>query len=325
MKKIIFSLLILGQMSFAQQAVEVMPPAEAYARSISLENLKEHLFTLASDEYEGRKTGEKGQKMAAEYIRDFYKKHNIPALPGTEDYFQFVPSKFMKRLFSHTLNDSENVIAYLKGSGLPEEYIVISAHYDHIGMSNNEIFNGADDNASGTTGILELARILKKASDEGFLRRSVIFLHCTGEEYGLHGSRYFSQNSLIPLETIKANFNIDMIGRIDYKYKDNGDYLYLVGSLDEGKHLYQFAEDASKYFVNLTLDYTYDDRKHPEKIFYRSDHYNFARHGIPVLFFYSGEHDDYHQATDTADKIEYDTMKKRLHLIFHTIWKTINQ
>lgn len=324
MKKSIFLLLLVSNSLFAQTkdtSVEIK-----YASLVNEQNLKDHLYTLASDEYEGRKTGEKGQKMAAEYLRNFYKENKIMALNGTNDYYQKVPGEFMKRMFSPKLNDSENVIAYIEGSEFPNEYIVISAHYDHVGMANGEIYNGADDDASGTTAVLELARLFKLAKDNGQgPKRSIIFLHCTGEEYGLHGSRYFATNPLVPITDIKANINIDMIGRIDRKYIDNGNYIYLVGSLEEGQHLYDFTNKANDLFTKMTIDYTYDDRKHPEMIFYRSDHYNFAKNGIPVLFFHSGEHDDYHKPTDTADKINYDWMRKRSQLIFLTTWYVANE
>lgn len=314
--------LTLGINSYAQ----ISDNDKKTASSIEISHLKENLYKIASDEFEGRKTGEKGQKLAAQFIRDYYKKIGIPSLKGTEDYFQPIPGEFMKRLFSPKLNDSENVIAYLEGSEFPNEYIVVSSHYDHVGMANGEIYNGADDNASGTTGVMELALLFKKEKDKGNgPKRSIIFLHCTGEEFGLHGSRYFTSNPLVPLENIKANINVDMIGRIDAKYKDNGNYIYVVGSLEEGKHLYEYMEESNNDFTKMKIDYTYDDRKHPEMIFYRSDHYNFAKNDIPVLFFHSGEHEDYHKPTDTADKISFDWMRKRIQLIYLTTLRAANE
>src|SRR5690606_36749927 len=156
------------------------------------EELIKHRTTIADDEMEGRKTGEAGQKMVANYIRNFYKNLEIEPLPETEDYFQEVPSEAMKRMFSPRLNDSENVAAYIRGTEKPNEYIVLSAHYDHVGIANGEIYNGADDNGSGTTALLEMARMFQIAHKNGNgPKRSVVFLHCTGEEYGLHGSRFF--------------------------------------------------------------------------------------------------------------------------------------
>lgn len=295
--------------------------------NLSKDELIKHLTIIAGDEMEGRKTGEAGQKMAANYLRNFYKKLEIEALPGTDDYFQKVPSEAMKRMFSPKLNDSENVVAYIKGSEKPDEYIVISAHYDHVGVTNGEIYNGADDNGTGTTALLEMARMLQIAYKNGNKpKRSIVFLHCTGEEYGLHGSRYFVNSKIIPLENIVADLNVDMIGRRDFVYEKNKkDYIYLVGSDKLSTELHDISEAMNKKYTNLTLDYTYNAEKHPEMIYYRSDHYNFAKFNIPVIFYYSGEHADYHKPTDTVDKIDFDQMLKRTQLIFVTAWELANR
>lgn len=295
--------------------------------NLSKDELIKHLSVIAGDDMEGRKTGEAGQKKAANYLRNFYKNLNIDALPGTTDYFQAVPSEAMKRMFSPKLNDSENVVAYIKGSEKPDEYLVISAHYDHVGIANGEIFNGADDNGTGTTALLEIARMFKIAQKNGFgPKRSIVFLHCTGEEYGLHGSRYFANSKIIPLENIIANLNVDMIGRRDRKYdKNDQDYIYLVGSDKLSTELHDISEAMNKKYTKLNLDYTYNDDKHPEMIYYRSDHYNFAKFNIPVIFYYSGEHADYHKPTDTVDRINFDDMLKRLQLIFVTAWELTNR
>jgi len=294
---------------------------------LSKEELIKHLTIIAGDEMEGRKTGETGQKTAANYIRNFYKNLEVPALPGTDDYFQHVPSEAMQRMFSPKLNDSENVVAYIKGSEKPDEYIVLSAHYDHVGIANGEIYNGADDNGTGTTALMEIARIFQTAYNNGNgPKRSVIFLHCTGEEYGLHGSRFFVHSKIIPLENIVANLNVDMIGRKDRVYENSKEnYIYLVGSDKLSTELHDLSEAMNKKYTQLHLDYTYNDDKHPEMIFYRSDHYNFAKFGIPVIFYYSGEHADYHKPTDTVDKIDFDQMLKRTQLIFITTWKLANR
>ncbi|WKW45409.1 M28 family metallopeptidase [Myroides sp. JBRI-B21084] len=294
---------------------------------LSKDELIKHLTIIASDEMEGRKTGEPGQKKAANYIKNFYKKLGIDALPGTNDYYQKVPSEAMKRMFSPKLNDSENVVAYIKGSEKPDEYVVISAHYDHVGITNNEIYNGADDNGTGTTALLEMARMFKIAQKNGFgPKRSIVFLHCTGEEYGLHGSRYFVNSKVIPLENIVADLNVDMIGRRDFTYNNNKTpYIYLVGSDKISNELHQISENANKKYTHLKLDYTFNDDKHPEMIYYRSDHYNFAQYNIPVIFYYSGEHADYHKPTDTVDKINFNDMLKRVQLIFVTAWEITNK
>ncbi len=296
-----------------------------YLKQIEKENLITHVTTLAADKMEGRRTGETGQKKAAAYIRDFYELQNISAAKGTSNYYQKVPSEFMQRPFSPTLSDSENVIAFIKGSEFPDQYIVLSAHYDHIGMANGEIYNGADDNASGTTAVLEIARVFQKAVKEGKgPKRSVIFLHCTGEEYGLHGSRFYTQYPLYPLEQTIANLNVDMIGRIDDKHIGTGDYIYLVGADRLSKDLHNLSEATNKKYTNLILDYTYNDPNDREMIYYRSDHYNFAKNNVPAIFYYNGTHADYHKPTDTSDKIMYDAMLPRVQLIFATLWELAN-
>jgi len=192
-------------------------------------------------------------------------------------------------------------------------------------MTNEEIYNGADDNASGTSGLLEIARVFKKAQAAGHgPKRSIIFLHCTGEEYGLHGSRYYTQYPLYPLAQTLVNLNVDMIGRIDEKHKDTPDYLYLIGADRIDKKLHQLSEATNQQYTQLLLDYQYNDPKDPEMLYYRSDHYNFAKQGIPVIFYYNGIHPDYHKPTDTVDKIAFESMQKRIQLIFATLWQLAN-
>lgn len=309
------------------QAQKQKDHVQQLMENLSKDELIKHLSIIASDEMEGRKTGEAGQKKTANYLRNFYKNLEIEAFPGTDDYFQTVPSEAMKRMFSPKLNDSENVVAYIKGSEKPDEYVVISAHSDHVGVANGEIYNGADDNGTGTAALLEMARMFKIAQKNGNgPKRSIIFLHCTGEEYGLHGSRYFVNSKIIPLENIIANLNVDMIGRRDFNYEKNKkEYIYLVGSDKLSTDLHTISEQMNKKYTKLHLDYTYNEDKHPEMIYYRSDHYNFAKYNIPVIFYYSGEHADYHKPTDTVDKINFDEMLKRLQLIFVTSWELSNR
>lgn len=325
MKKIILNICFVALLSYSGFSQKKDAVLEKYLNLVSKEELMTNVTTLASDEMEGRKTGELGQKKAAEYIRDFYKKLNISSAKGTEDYFQKVPSEAMRRAFSPKLNDSENVVAFIKGSEFPEEYIIISAHYDHVGMANGEIYNGADDNASGTSGVMEIARLFKKALDEGKgPKKSIIFLHCTGEEYGLHGSRYYVNNPLYPLENTICDLNVDMIGRTDEKHKNKKNYIYLVGSNKINQSLHNISEQTNADYIGLDLDYEFNAENHPEQIYYRSDHYNFAVRNIPVIFYYSGTHEDYHLPTDTADKIEFDKMVKRTQLVFATAWEIAN-
>lgn len=297
-----------------------------YMKSITAEDLKTHLYIVASDEMEGRNTGEPGQKKAGKYLIEQYTKDGISYPKGAQDWYQKVPAAYMARAFSPKLNDSENIWAYIEGSEKPEEVLVISAHYDHVGMKNGEVYNGADDDGSGTVALLEIAQAFMKAKKDGYgPKRSILFLHVTGEEHGLHGSRYYSDNPLFPIANTIADINIDMIGRRDNDYKDKGNYVYVIGSDRLSTELHNINEEANKKYTNLTLDYRYNDRKDPNQFYYRSDHYNFAKKGIPIIFYFNGVHEDYHMPTDTPDKIEYELLAKRTQLAFVTAWELANR
>ena len=224
---------------------------------------------------------------------------------------------------------TENVMAFLEGTDKKDEILVISSHYDHVGInSKGEINNGADDDGSGTVSVMEIAEAFALAANDGKKpRRSVLFLNVTGEEKGLLGSEYYSNNPIFPLQNTVNNINIDMVGRIDYEYQNapNKDYVYVIGSEMLSSHLKVINEYNNITYTNLILDYRYDAEDDPNRFYYRSDHYNFAKHNIPVIFFFNGVHDDYHQPTDTVDKIEFPLMTKRAKLIFHTAWDLSNR
>ncbi|SRX75446.1 M28 family metallopeptidase [Aequorivita antarctica] len=296
-----------------------------YANTITAKDLKKHLYIYAGDEMEGRMTGSKGQKMAAEYIRDFYKKEGISAARGTNDYFQDIPASFFAG--RRDPQASENVVAFIKGSEKPEEIVVISAHLDHVGMDKEgNVFNGADDDGSGTVSILEIAQAFHQAVKDGHPpKRSILFLHVTGEEIGLYGSRYYTENPLFPLKNTVCDLNIDMIGRIDPDKKDNPDYIYLIGSNKLSQELQDISTAVNDEYTKLELDYKYDDPNDSNRFYYRSDHYNFAKNNVPIIFYFNGVHEDYHKITDTPDKIEYDLMAKRAQLIFLTAWEVANR
>ena len=222
----------------------------------------------------------------------------------------------------------ENILGYLEGVDpkLKDEVLVISAHYDHIGKKGDNVFNGADDNGSGTSTILELAEAFVQAKKQGLgPRRSVLFLLVSGEEKGLLGSEYYAAHPRFPLENTIADINVDMVGRVDKAHADNPEYIYVIGADRLSTELHDINERMNKTFTNLELDYTYNDEKDPNRYYYRSDHYNFAKNGIPSIFFFNGTHDDYHQASDTVDKINFDKMAKIGQLVFHTAWQLANQ
>lgn len=223
--------------------------------------------------------------------------------------------------------ESENVVALIRGSEKPDEIIVISAHLDHEGIKDGKVYNGADDDGSGTVALLEIAEAFKKAANDGYApKRSILFLHVTGEEKGLLGSRHYSDNDpIFPLKNTVADLNIDMIGRIDPKREGDRNYVYLIGSDKLSTELHNISEEVNKKYMNIELDYTYNDENDPNRFYYRSDHYNFAKNNIPVIFYFNGTHDDYHQPSDTPDKIEYDLLENRTRLVFYTAWELANR
>ncbi|WP_299252670.1 M28 family peptidase [uncultured Aquimarina sp.] len=223
---------------------------------------------------------------------------------------------------------SENVAAFIKGSEKPDEIIVISAHLDHEGVKDGKVYNGADDDGSGTVAVMEIAEAFAKAVKDGNgPKRSILFLNVTGEEKGLLGSRYYTDvDPIFPLENTVADLNIDMIGRIDPKRtSENRNYVYLIGSDKLSTELHNISEEVNTKYTNVELDYTYNDENDPNRFYYRSDHYNFAKNNIPVIFYFNGTHDDYHQPSDTADKIEYDLLENRTRLVFYTAWELANR
>lgn len=326
MKKVLLMTLAVSLFGCKAQQPKSIESADVmeYASTITADELKDHLYTFASDEFEGRDTGEPGQKMAAEYLKNEYQQLDIPSPLGEDDYFQEVPGSFFTR---GNVKDTENVLAFIEGSEMPEEILVISSHYDHVGIDDEgNIYNGADDDGSGTVAILEIAEAFMEAKEDGFgPRRSVLFLNVTGEEKGLVGSRYYTENPVFPLEQTVANLNIDMIGRIGNDMEDAGDYIYLIGSDKLSTELHELSEEVNNQYMNLNLDYTYNDENDPNRFYFRSDHYNFAKHDIPIIFYFNGVHPDYHKPTDTPDKIEYDLMAKRAQLVFLTAWEIANR
>ena len=302
-----------------------------FAETITAKELKESLYVYASDYFQGRETGEIGQKRAIDFLQNFYSSIGIPPAEGTKNFLQKMTLSIKEEKV-----ESENVVAIIRGSKYPNEHIVISSHLDHIGINKNgEINNGADDDGSGTVATLELAEAFKIASDNGIPpKRSIIFLHVTGEEKGLLGSKYYTDNPLYPLEKTMVNLNIDMIGRTDLLHKKEENYIYLIGSNILSNDLHLLSEKMNEKYTKLDLDYRYNDpntlvyefgKYKPNRYYFRSDHYNFAKNNIPVIFYFSGTHEDYHKPGDTADKILYKTLEKRTKLIFYTAWELANR
>ena len=222
-----------------------------------------------------------------------------------------------------------NVIGFIEGtdSVLKKEFVFITAHYDHLGMSDSTvIYHGADDNASGTSGVIEIARAFVEAKKKGIgPKRSVVCMLVSGEEKGLLGSRFYVEYPVFPLSNTIVDINIDMIGRIDAAHAGNPNYIYVIGSDRLSTELHRINEDVNQRFTKLDLDYKYNAPDDPNRFYERSDHYNFAERGIPAIFYFNGTHADYHKPTDTADKIDFDALAKRAQLAFCTAWDIANR
>ncbi|SFS93296.1 Peptidase family M28 [Sphingobacterium wenxiniae] len=221
-----------------------------------------------------------------------------------------------------------NVLGLLEGSDLKDEIMVISGHYDHDGiLPDGTFFPGADDNGSGTVGVMEIARAFAQAKKDGHgPRRSLLFIGLAAEEKGLLGSKFYVENPIFPLENTVACINLDMIGRIDDKHLNgNHNYIHAIGLDKLSSEMKAVAEKANDTYIQMELDYMYDDPNDPLRLYYRSDHYNFAEKGIPSAFFFSGLHRHYHTPEDTVDKIDFPMMVKREKLVFHTVWDIANR
>ncbi len=225
---------------------------------------------------------------------------------------------------------SENVLGYLEGTDKKDELVIVTAHYDHIGKGNgttgDQINNGADDDGSGTVAVLEIAKTFAKAKADGHgPRRSMLFMTVTGEEIGLLGSEYYSEHPVYPLDKTVMDFNIDMVGRRDPEHKDKPDYVYVIGADKLSSELHEINERNNNMYTKLAFDYTYNDENHPTNLYKRSDHWNFAKKGIPIVFFFDGIHEDYHKPSDEVSKIEFDLETKRAQAAFYTIWEVANR
>ncbi len=224
--------------------------------------------------------------------------------------------------------ESANVLGIIEGSDsvLKKEYVMVTAHFDHLGEHDGRIYFGADDNASGSSTVIEIAQVMAHYVQTGTRpRRSVVFMLMTGEEKGLLGSKYYVSHPLFPLSQTIADVNIDMVGRVDALHENNPNYIYVIGADRLSTDLHNINEQINKTQGLLTLDYTYNDPDDPNRYYFRSDHYNFASHGIPAIFFFNGTHPDYHQPTDTPDKLNYDRMERVGKLAFGTIWELANR
>ena len=221
----------------------------------------------------------------------------------------------------------KNVLGYIEGTDpiLKDEIIIITAHYDHIGIIDGKVHNGADDNASGTAGLLEIAATFQLAKKLGLeFKRSILCMPVSAEEKGLLGSYYYAEKPEYPLSQTITNLNMDMVGRPDENHPGNENYIYIIGSDKLSTDLHNTSEFANSKYVNMELDYTYNEPGDPNRFYYRSDHYNFAKNSIPSIFYFSGLNEDYHKHTDTMEKLSYKKIESLTKLIFYTAWELSN-
>ncbi|HSE20723.1 MAG TPA: M28 family peptidase [Pyrinomonadaceae bacterium] len=240
-------------------------------------------------------------------------------------------------LSSYETVPTQNVVAIWEGADpvLKEEYVALGAHYDHVGIcapgTADAICNGADDDGSGTTALLSMAEALAKAPTRP--KRSVLFVWHCGEEKGLWGSRYFTEYPTVPLDRIVTQINIDMIGRSkaadDTNERDKEltgpDSIYLIGSTMMSTELGELVDTVNRSYLNISYDRRYDDPGDTNRFFYRSDHFNYARKGIPIIFFFDGVHQDYHRPGDSPDKIDYQKMERVTRTVYMTLWEVANR
>jgi hypothetical protein len=222
---------------------------------------------------------------------------------------------------------TQNVVAVLEGkdSKLKKEYVALGAHYDHVGVgravNGDSIYNGADDDGSGTTALLAMAEAFSKGPRP---KRSILFVWHAGEEKGLWGSQYFAEYPTVPLNAIVTQLNIDMIGRSKKagdtnprnKMLTGPDEIYVIGSKMMSTELGNLSESVNGSYLGLKFNYHYDEPNDPEQLFYRSDHFNYAKKGVPIIFYFDGVHEDYHQPSDSPDKIDYEKMEKVARTVF---------
>jgi hypothetical protein len=233
---------------------------------------------------------------------------------------------------------TQNVVGVLEGSDtvLKNEYVAVGAHYDHVGMNpfwagEDKIWNGADDDGSGTVSVMAIAEAMSKGTRP---KRSILFIWHAGEEKGLWGSEYFTNNPTVPIGNVIAELNIDMIGR----YQNPGDEnhpqnknlpkqgeVFVIGSKMMSTELGDTSEAVNKAYLNLSLNYKYDDPNDPEQFFFRSDHFNYAKKGVPIIFYMDGSHADYHQPSDSIEKINFEQMERVARTIMATGWELANR
>jgi len=280
--------------------------------SITAADVKRRIAIIADDSMGGRDTPSRGLDATARYIASEFQRFGLTPGGDSGTFIQRYPIPGSREgRPSGASRTAPNVVGVLEGSDpvLKNEYIVLSAHMDHVGIGapvdGDSIYNGADDDASGTTGVIELAEALSMPGARP--KRSVVFLTVSGEEHGLWGSAWFSEHPVVPMSQVVADLNIDMIGR---NWKDT---IVVIGK--EHSDLGATLDRVNRAHPELRMK-AIDDIWPEENFYFRSDHYNFARKGVPILFFFNGTHPDYHGPDDEPDRIDAEKESRIVRLVY---------
>ncbi|MEN2993429.1 MAG: M28 family peptidase [Bacteroidia bacterium] len=291
--------------------------------AVQVRELLAHLHFLVSDELGGREAGSPQEKIAARYLIAHHQRiGNVPLAGSYILPFPLVPPPSGAKAEVKKAAESWNVLALRLGKESPSQVVLLTAHYDHLGVSRQgEPYNGADDNGSGTAVLLEVARVLSYLPPP---RRTIAFLHTSGEEKGLLGALWFVAQRIIPPESLVAVLNVDMVGRTDTLHKPGDPYLYSIGAQRTSPLLRGIQEAVNAFCCQWTLDYRYDEPNDRLRLFYRSDHYAFAKVGVPVSFFFGGFHADYHMPTDDVERLEPERLQRVAVFLAALSWTLAN-
>jgi len=305
-------------------AVAVLVISGSFPRSVKT-NPRGNMYVNAFQRVVRPNQFQVSEKIAQAIMGDDYAKAKVGEVPP-KTYAADLALSFNK---TTTTLQSSDVMGVLEGSDLKDEYVFVTAHYDHLGKRDTVIYYGADDDGSGTVSVLEIAEAFVKAKQAGKgPRRTMVFMTVSGEEKGLWGSAYYANHPVFPLDKTTVDLNIDMIGRVDTsRHKgDPSNYVYVVGDDKISSDLKVISEATNKKYTKMELDYKFNDPNDRQRIYFRSDHYNFAQKGVPIIFYYDGMlGGDYHRPTDTPDKIDYILLSKRAQLVFYTAWEMANR
>jgi hypothetical protein len=287
---------------------------------IDQDDIHARLTFFASDYFEGREAGTKGGDLAAAYLAGELGEIGVAAVMPDSSYLQRFRMPAAGPPGSHR-DSTQNVIGLIPGSdpAVAGQVVAIGAHYDHVGIgaavNGDSIYNGADDDGSGTVALLEVAEALVQGPRP---RRSVILVFHGAEEMGLLGSFFFTLQPPLPRDSIVAQLNVDMVGR------NARDSLSIIGAGRISSELENIVVRQARA-EGLHLDFTFDAPDHPERLYYRSDHYNYAQYGIPIAFFFSGLHPDYHQPSDEVEKIDFVKVERAAELVYRVAWEVANR